>query len=270
MGMVSNLKNNCLLPTVLIMFNLAETICRKHEDASFRIALEEPRSCGSNSYTFGGLDFLSDKFARVLQSDGIKQGDVVAVILHPSAALIVAHFAALKLAAIVAPFPPELPSDLLESLMIEIEVKALVLNETLFEEAENLIPEFKDRPVYIASDAVSQKDFGQCGKGFWRHINEADGEVKPASTFATTPAYVFFEQVENSHLTQTYFFHGLIYDGLRETEKPNDSANQNGEPRSSIDDWSSKNVLFDELYPAWFSGCSVEIDDSKGNEKAQS
>jgi acetyl-CoA synthetase len=252
------------------MFNLAETICRKHEDASLRVALVEPRSCGSNLYTFGGLDFLSDKFAKVLQGNGIRQGDVVAVILQPSAALVVAHFAALKLGAIVAPFPPELPPDLLESLMTEIEVKALALNETLFEEAENLIEGFNDKPVYIASDSVSKKDFGQCGKGFWHQVNQADGEFKPASTFATTPAYVFFEQVENSHLTRTFFFHGLIYDGLRENEKPDDYACDKGEPRQSTEDWSSKNLLFDELYPVWFSGCSVEIDDSKLNEKAQS
>jgi acetyl-CoA synthetase len=252
-----------------MFFNLIETICRKHEDASFRVAIEESRCSGSNTYTFGGLDYLSDKFAKVLQSVGIKQGDVVAVILQPSAAFVVAHFAALKLGAIVAPFPAELSVDLLESLMTEIQIKALVLNETLFEESENLIEGFNELPIFIASDYVSRNDFGERGKGFWFVINNADGEFKPASTYATTPAYVFFEKVENSHLTQTFFSHGIIHDGLRKNEQQGDSPRGKDEPKQPAEDWSSKNVLFDELYPAWFLGCSVEIADSKLTEKVQ-
>jgi acetyl-CoA synthetase len=244
------------------MFNLAETICRKHPDASFRLAIEELRSYGSNSYTFGGLDYLSDKFAKVLQDCGIKKGEVVAVILPSSAAFVVAHFAALKLGAIVAPFPAELPVDLLESLITEIQVKALVINETLFEEAENLIVAFNDLPVFIASDYVSKNEFGKRGKGFWHHINQADADFKPASTSKTTPAYVFFEQVENSHLTRTFFFHGIIYDDLLKTERKSEAIQNPYEPRQLTEDWSSRNVLFEELYTLWFSGGSVQIADA--------
>lgn len=239
------------------MFNLAETICRKHEDASLRVAVEESRSCGTNTYTFGGLDYLSDKFAKVLQGVGLKQGDVVAIILQPSAAFVVAHFAALKLGAIVAPLPAELPVDLLESLLSEIQIKALVMQEPLFEESENLPEGFNDLPIFIATDYVSKNDFGRNAKGFWYEINQADDEFNSSPTSATTPAYVFFEKVENSHLTRTFYFHGIIHDGLCDNERQGKNTMVNGETRQSPEDWSSKNALFDDLYPAWFSGCSV-------------
>src|SRR4029453_14197437 len=72
-------------------FNIACAICRRHPDAITRVALKEVREAGINTYPFGALDFLSDKFAMALSESGIKQGDSVAVMLAQSAALAVAH-----------------------------------------------------------------------------------------------------------------------------------------------------------------------------------
>jgi acyl-CoA synthetase (AMP-forming)/AMP-acid ligase II len=128
-------------------FNLAQTICSKHEDAIFRIAIEELRPSGSNTYTFGGLDYLSDKFATVLHNCGIRQGDIVAVILPSSAAFVVAHFAILKLGTIIAPFNIESSMDLLNGLIKTNKAKALVIDETLFNETEKSLIDSGDMPI---------------------------------------------------------------------------------------------------------------------------
>src|SRR5207249_439648 len=81
-------------------FNIASAICRRHADAITRIALQEVKEAGINTYTFGGLDFLSDKFAMALSLSGINQGDSVAVMLPQTAALAVAHLGVLKTGAV--------------------------------------------------------------------------------------------------------------------------------------------------------------------------
>src|SRR5438093_1827810 len=83
--------------------NIATAICRRHPDAVTRIALSDIKEGGINTYTFGGLDYLSDKFATALSESGISQGDSVAVVLPPSAALAIAHLGALKTGAVVVP-----------------------------------------------------------------------------------------------------------------------------------------------------------------------
>src|SRR5512138_2444959 len=84
-------------------FNIAERVCRRHADAVYRIALEDVKIAGLNTYTFGGLDYLSDKFAMILSQCGIKTGDVIATVLPQGAALAVSHLGILKAGAIVLP-----------------------------------------------------------------------------------------------------------------------------------------------------------------------
>jgi acyl-coenzyme A synthetase/AMP-(fatty) acid ligase len=239
-------------------FNLAEKICQQHRDAAYRVALEEVHEGGSNIYTYGGLDYLSDKFATVLQQCCINQGDVIAVILPASAATVVAHFAALKLGAIVTPLPPELPLDLLECLQKELHLKAIVVSEALFDEAQSLLSVHNELESFIASDDVSRNVYGQRGRGFWRAINDTGDDFKPADTYATTPAYEFLELIEHTHITRTFSTHGLIYQALSETETARKADERNREPMPSISDWSSREVLFEELYPVWFSGGSIQ------------
>src|ERR1700686_356465 len=95
-------------------FNIAAAICRRLADAPTRIALNEVKTAGINTYTFGGLDFLSDKFATALAESGIEPGDSVATMLPQSAALAVALFGALKTGALVVPLPMSSDSVLLE------------------------------------------------------------------------------------------------------------------------------------------------------------
>jgi acetyl-CoA synthetase len=239
-------------------FNLAETICSKHQDATFRIALEEVRLAGSNTYTFGGLDYLSDKFATGLRNCSIKQGDVVAVVLPPSAAFVVAHFATLKLGAIVAPVSIEIEPSLLEQLVIVSQAKAIILDEAVFKMSEYLLQDLNEVELFIASDYVSKNKFGDRGKGFWYEINFADADFKIAAIEETTPAYIFFEQDESNIFTGSIYTHGFIVKDLRSDEKRDDFACNEETPIPAPIDWSSKTVLFDLLYPAWFCGCSIE------------
>ncbi|MEW6212686.1 MAG: hypothetical protein AB1631_30455, partial [Acidobacteriota bacterium] len=54
-------------------FNLAAAVLRRNDQS--RTALIEVRKSGENTYTFGAMDFFSDKFANALHRAGLKRGD---------------------------------------------------------------------------------------------------------------------------------------------------------------------------------------------------
>lgn len=240
--------------------NLAEIICRRHVDAIFRIALEEMRCAGANTYTFGGLDYLSDKFATVLNNCGIKPSDVVAVLLPPSAAFVVAHLAILKLGAVVAPINPLLEKSSLAQVLNEDLCQALIIDESLGNEMKVFLQESNNLPIFVASDYVSKNDFGAGLKSFWYEINFAESDFKTAETIATTPAYIFFEQDESSHFTSKSFTHGFILEMLQGIEKRCDVAFEKtvNLPVQIADDWSDKSLLIESLYASLFVGHCVQ------------
>src|SRR5205809_3750369 len=107
-------------------FNLAEAVCRRHVDGVTRVALLDAKPLAANCYTFGGLDYLSDKFASTLRDCGITAGDAVAVSLEQSAALVVAELGALKCGAAVVPLSPVLDLSDIESAINDSRAKALI------------------------------------------------------------------------------------------------------------------------------------------------
>src|ERR1044072_4166896 len=191
--------------------NLTEAILYKPEDAVFRIALQELRSAGINTYSFGGLDYLSDKFANVLSESGITQGDVVAVMLPQSASFVVAHLAVLKIGAIVLPIGIDLELTLVKRFLAESQAKSLVIDESLQPESINSnsgsLP-FKS--IFVAGHLASQKDFGEGFRGFWYAVNFADSVFAIAAAEPSTPAYIFFELPPTDDPESTIVTHGEI------------------------------------------------------------
>jgi acetyl-CoA synthetase len=244
-------------------FNLAQLICSRHEDSVFRTAIEEVRPLGSNTYTFGGLDYLSDKFATVLQNCGIRQDDAVAVILSPSAAFIVAHFGILKSGAMVAPFNLQSPKDLLNSVLKEIQAKVIVIDEALFNECEKLVIDAGEILVFIASDYVSKSDFGNQAKGFWREINLADADFKLAVTDETSPAYVFFEQ-KVMNLEIKILNHGSILSPSQLKMQPEYKSSGEAVLSYASCNWNSTDTLLKELLTALYAGHQIRIGDQTG------
>src|SRR5262252_2065408 len=86
--------------TIPERFNAASATLSRQIEPVTRPALVEVRQGGVNTYTFNGLDYLSDKFAVVLARHGIRRGDRVAIVLPQSAASLVAQLGTLKLGAV--------------------------------------------------------------------------------------------------------------------------------------------------------------------------
>jgi acetyl-CoA synthetase len=183
-------------------FNFAEALFRRHPDAVTRIALYDVRFGGANIYTFGGLDYLSDKFANVLAERGVRAGDYVGICAAQSAAAAVAELATLKAGAIALVPWSAGPSHLVEPAARLLEggpsdqkARVLVLDAASLERI-NRVPQL----VGLLTESGSQAELifvaGQTSQAggyqdFWRVLTAADSDFTSIETSSSSPAFVF-------------------------------------------------------------------------------
>lgn len=242
----------CLIPQCL---NIANAVCRRHRDAVTRIALSEVKVGGINTYTFGGLDFLSDKFATALFQSDITPGDRVAVMLAPSAALAVAHLGALKTGAVVVPLSKVTDVAFLEHALADSSAKAVVVDESscgTIEKAARNLRHLESR--FVVRDrgpsGIRSTDY----KDFWGAINKAPSDFGVVETLASTPAFIFYIESQGNCLGIIHS-HRSIIGQLAAFEMFNNVKSDSVFWTSG--DWSTPAAVLGVLYPAWWYGCSL-------------
>jgi acetyl-CoA synthetase len=241
-------------------FNIANAILSRHPDAVTRVALVEARPGGLNTYTYGGLDYLSDKFAMALDERGVRPRDSVAVILPQSAAAIVAHLGALKLGASLIPLSVTLEVSALAFALKDSRPRAVVIDHTLRERlrsigasvetvfvVKKLNPEFKD----ISPDV-----------DFWREVFEASADFTLAETAGDSPAFIFYHTASEGRLVRTTHNHASLIYQLPALELCNNF--QVGEDTAfwTPQEWVSIDSLLCSVYPALWYGCRIVAFDS--------
>lgn len=237
-------------------FNIAGAICRRHRDAVTRMALNEVKEAGNNSYTFGGLDFLSDKFATSLSESGVEQGDSVAVILAQSAALAVAQLGVLKLGAVVVPLSISSDQEALKHALADSNAKAVVIDESIQATAALFGPKlfgpdqlFVVRDLRLRSSITNHRDF-------WSEVDRASSDFETLETDARSPAFIFYAESKGKPIGVVHSHTSLIGQ-LTAFEM---CSNLEPDARSVFypaSDWSSPSAVLGMLYPAWWYGCSV-------------
>jgi acetyl-CoA synthetase len=235
--------------------NLASAICRRHPDAVTRIALSDIKFGGINTYTFGGLDYLSDKFASALSACNVNPNDAVAVALPPSAAWAVAHFGALKTGSVVVPLPPSLNASFLEHILEAINAKVLILNEALFRALQGTEPGLKNRATYfVVRDLRPTQEAPKSEKDFWSEIDRCPSDFAAREVDLDSPIFIFFVQRNGKTFGIVHSVRSVISQlaGFEFFNEFNTSA-----VFWVGDDWCSPSTVLGALYPAWWYGCSI-------------
>ncbi|HJQ24120.1 MAG TPA: AMP-binding protein [Blastocatellia bacterium] len=239
-------------------FNLAEAICRRHADSVTRVALLDLKPLAANCYTFGGLDFLSDKFATALDGCGITAGDALAVRLEQSAALVVAELGALKCGAVVVPLSPASRLAEVESAIRDSGAKALVAP---FAARADFAARARGggaiTTLFVAGDSREAIHYEGAERSFWRDVFLASSDFTPVATSADTPAFIFYHQTGDAGLCRTVYSHAAMLDRLAEFERRNEQAIRDGGEFRCTDDWAMSDVRLRLIYPAWWNGCAV-------------
>ena len=242
--------------------NIASATCRRHADAVTRIALSEVKEGGINTYTFGGLDFLSDKFAMALSESCIGPRDSVAVVLPPSAALAIAHLGALKTGAVVVPLSMTSAAELLEHALADSAARALVVEESIYGVVEavarslpNLASRFVVRDLRPAVRSAEVKDF-------WSEVDRASSDFDAVETDANSPAFIFYVESQGE-INGLVHSHRSVIGQLAAFEMFNDVEDKSESVFWTAGDWSSPGVAMGVLYPAWWYGCSIVASNSE-------
>jgi acetyl-CoA synthetase len=236
--------------------NIATAICRRHPDAVTRIALSEVKAGGENTYTFGGLDFLSDKFATALRESGINEGDSVAVMLPQSAALAVAHLGALKIGAVVVPLAARSEEKLLDHAFADSGAKTIVIDESIYDALESRARDavypatrFVVRDLRPPATIAGSKDF-------WSEVDRASSDFDTVTTVSNSAAFILYIE-SHGEISGVVHSHRSVAAQLAAFEMFNDVRGESEAVFWTPGDWSSAAVLLGTLYPSWWYGCSV-------------
>lgn len=238
-------------------FNLAEWICRKHSDAVTRIAIQDVKPAGINTYTYGAIDYLSDKFATELYESGIRQSDTLAIALPLSAAFAVAHLGALKCGAIINPNCVGDDEARIRENIQASKAKAVVFDVSLCESFTRIKNSLSDvETVFVADDCASRNDFEGGYKSFWYEINFAEANFQVAATETTSPAYLFLNADAEGNPTSQVASHSEII-GNVSREEASIASEADAEPWIT-NRWITTPNLLEDFYSLLIRGGSIE------------
>ena len=127
--------------------NMAHEAIDRHANGRLRDKLAmiwEGRDGERETYTFGQLKTLTNRFANVLWSLGIEKGDRVLILLDRVPELYVAFFGTLKIGGIAGPLLSSLEPDAVRDRLQDSTAKILVTTPYLRRRISGVIPELFD------------------------------------------------------------------------------------------------------------------------------
>ena len=114
----------------LCLHNLFEHAAEKYNSKTALV-------CGDTAATFGSLNQLANRFARVLTQRGIGNGDLIGVALDRSIDLVAVLLAVLKTGATYIPIDPGFPTERIEQMMEDACPKLLIMSNDILETFES-------------------------------------------------------------------------------------------------------------------------------------
>lgn len=239
-------------------FNLAEAICRRHADRVTRVALLDVKPLAENCFTFGGLDYLSDKFAATLNACGIRAGDAVAVALDQSAALVVAELGALKCGAAVVPVSSTLALGGLAMAIRDSGARALVAP---FEKRSDYAAIARQADsidmVFLAGDSRQAIHYEGAERSFWRDVFLATADFTPFACEADALAFIFYVPTDDGSLRRVVHSHAAMLEQFAGFEATARQEIGDGDTLWCGDDWATADLRLRMIYPAWWRGSAV-------------
>jgi acetyl-CoA synthetase len=134
-------------------FNIAQACCDDWAaTAPDRVAVIHRHADGQREiWTYGQLKRASDALANALAAHGIARGDRVAVLLAQQPAVLVTHFAVMKLGAVSLPLFTLFGTDALRYRLADSGAKALVTQGDTLDRVAALVPELPDLATIVTT-----------------------------------------------------------------------------------------------------------------------
>lgn len=228
--------------------NIAHEVCDRHTRHADDVALFYEHADGKEqTFTFGQIKSLSNRFANALLALGVSRGDRVAIILSQRAETAISHLAAYKIGAVALPLSILFGPDAVEYRLRDSGVKAVVTDNDHLPMLQAMKPVLPELQTVIGCD-----DEAEGGLAFWPLLEQASDALKIVATRADDPALLIYTSGTTGPPKGALIAHRSLLGNLTGFE-----LSQNFFPRDddvfwTPADWAWTGGLLDGLLPTWY------------------
>ncbi|TQV69544.1 AMP-binding protein [Aliiroseovarius halocynthiae] len=234
-------------------FNIAERCCDSWASMDpDRVALTHVHQDGrAEDWSFGRLKDASDRFATVLRDAGLSKGDRVAVLLGQGPEVLIAHFAAYKLGAVVLPLFTLFGADALAYRLSDSGAK-IVLTD-----ADNLGKLQEIRAQLPELEAIFTTQPSDEAQPFWERLSTAAPLTEPIDTLAEDPAVMIYTSGTTGPPKGVLHAQRFLLGHLPSVETYNEDFPQAGDKGWTPADWAWIGGLMDLALPFLYFGVPI-------------
>lgn len=204
-------------------------------------------SDGDRRWSYGELKDASDRLATVFAGLGIGPGDRVAVLLPQAPAVLIAHFAAMKLGAVVLPLFTLFGPDALEYRLSDSGTKLVVTDAEGAEKLAALRGRLPDLTQVLSID-------GGPARPFWAEIAAAAPLAAPRDTTPEDPAVLIYTSGTTGPPKGALHAHRFLIGHLPSIELHHRGFPQPGDCGWTPADWAWIGGLMDMAMPCLYFG----------------
>jgi acetyl-CoA synthetase len=219
------------------------------------LALIHLREDGSETrYSFAELKRHSNRCANVLETQGVEEGDRVAILLAQGPETASAHLATYKLGAIAVPLFTLFGAEALEFRLANSGARVVVTDSG----GAAKITAIRDRlPALEAVISIDGADSSAGTLDWHRLMERASDGFLPVDTLADDPALIIYTSGTTGPPKGALHAHRVLLGHLPGVEMPQSFFPQPGDLIWTPADWAWIGGLLDVLLPAWHHGVPV-------------
>ncbi len=228
--------------------NIAHEVCDRHTRHADDVALFYEHADGKEqTFTFGQIKSLSNRFANALLALGVSRGDRVAIILSQRAETAISHLAAYKIGAVALPLSILFGPDAVEYRLRDSGVKAVVTDNDHLPMLQAMKPVLPELQTVIGCDDEAEGELA-----FWPLLEQASDALQIVATRADDPALLIYTSGTTGPPKGALIAHRSLLGNLTGFE-----LSQNFFPRDddvfwTPADWAWTGGLLDGLLPTWY------------------
>ncbi|MDW4548205.1 AMP-binding protein [Defluviimonas sp. D31] len=168
-------------------FSIAEACCDSWARAEpERLALIELGEAGAvRRWSYGELKRASDRLANAFAARGLRRGERVAVLLPQGPAVLIAHFAAMKLGAVVLPLFTLFGPDALQYRLADARARVVVTDRASLGRLDPIRAVLPDLREVYCTEPSAERDF-------WAEIVAGSERLTPLPVAAEDPAVLIY------------------------------------------------------------------------------
>lgn len=232
-------------------FNIAERCCDSWAVSDpDRLAIVHVSQCGEAcNWTYAQLKHASDRLAVSFAANGVGKGDRVAVLLAQCPEVMITHFAAMKLGAVVLPLFTLFGEDALRYRLSDSGASVVVTDS---ENLNKVTALKKDVPELNRIYTIGANKAPVCN--FWSEIETASGELVPVDTVAEDPAVLIYTSGTTGPPKGVLHAHRFLIGHLPSMECHHEGFPQPEDVGWTPADWAWIGGLMDMAMPCLYYG----------------